>query len=193
MNQVNCSICGKGNWKNYLQPDTNKYCEMLDLEIMPAEYSKNPVNMFKEKREYEQSFKDYILNDARMCLSYAGSLEHFIFLMKRMGYEFKGKDYLSVKIPGMKLYHRLDKLDDIFSKEELPMILKYGYGQYYRKYQKKYSVCKTCEPDTNAEEVLCQDVSSGIDRKEMLSVSFCVAGKGDKANAVFAGTVSFYL
>lgn len=127
----------KGNWKNHLQPATNKYCEMLGLEIMPAEYAKNPVNMSKEKWEYEQSFKDYILNDARLCLSYAGSLKHFIFLMKRMGYEFKGKDYLNVRIPGMKLYHRLDKLDDIFSKEELPVILKYGYGQYYRRYQTK--------------------------------------------------------
>lgn len=127
----------KGNWKNHLQPATNKYCEMLDLEIMPAEYAKNPVNMSKEKWEYEQSFKNYILNDAKLCLSYAGSLEHFIFLMKRMGYEFKGKDYLNVRIPGMKLYHRLDKLDDIFSREELPVILKYGYGRYYRKYQTK--------------------------------------------------------
>ena len=127
----------KGNWKNHLQPATNKYCELLGLEIMPAEYAKNPVNMSKEKWEYEQSFKDYILNDAKLCLSYAGSLEHFIFLMKRMGYEFKGKDYLSVRIPGMKLYHRLDKLDDIFSKKELPVILKYGYGQYYRRYQTK--------------------------------------------------------
>ena len=127
----------KGNWKKHLQPITNKYCEMLGLDIMPAEYAKNPVNMSKEKWEYEQNFKDYILNDAKLCLSYAGSLEHFIFLMKRMGYEFKGKDYLSVRIPGMKLYHRLDKLDDIFSREELPVILKYGYGRYYRKYQTK--------------------------------------------------------
>lgn len=127
----------KGNWKHHLQPATNKYCEMLGLEIMPAEYAKEPVNMSKEKWEYEQSFKDYILDNARLCLSYAGSLEHFIFLMKRMGYEFKGRDYLSVRIPGMKLYHRLDKLDTIFSKEELPTILKYGYGQYYRRYNTK--------------------------------------------------------
>lgn len=127
----------KGNWKNHLQPATNKYCEMLGLEIMPAEYAKNPVNMSKEKWEYEQSFKDYILNDAKLCLSYAGNLEHFIFLMKRIGYEFKGKDYLSVRIPRMELYHRLDKLDDIFSKEEMSVILKYGYGRYYRKYLTK--------------------------------------------------------
>ncbi len=130
-------ISPKGNWKNHLQPITNKYCEMLGLDIMPAEYAKNPVNMSKEKWEYEQSFKDYILNDAKLCLSYAGSLEHFIFLMKRMGYEFKGKDYLSVRIPGMKFYHRLDKMDDIFSKEEMSVILKYGYGHYYRRYQTK--------------------------------------------------------
>lgn len=127
----------KGNWKHHLQPATNKYCEMLGLDIMPAEYAKNPVDMSKEKWEYEQSFKEYILNDAMLCLSYAGSLEHFIFLMKRMGYEFKRKDYLSVRIPGMKLYHRLDKLYDVFSKEELPAILKYGYGQYHRRYQTK--------------------------------------------------------
>ncbi len=127
----------KQNWKKNLQPATNKYCKELGLEIMPAEYAKNPVNMDKGRWEYEQSFKEYILNDAMTCLAYAGSLEHFIFLMKKLGYEFKGKDYLSVKIPGMKLYHRLDKLDDIFSKEELPTILKYGYGQYYRRYQTK--------------------------------------------------------
>lgn len=29
----------KGNWKNHLQPATNKYCEMLELEIMPAVWS----------------------------------------------------------------------------------------------------------------------------------------------------------
>lgn len=139
----------KGNWKHHLQPATNKYCEMLGLEIMPAEYAKEPVNMSKEKWKHEQSFKDYILDNARLCLSYAGSLEHFIFLMKRMGYELKGRDYLSVRIPGMKLYHRLDKLDTIFSKEELPAILKYGYGQYYRRYNTKsilYVKCANLTP-----------------------------------------------
>lgn len=29
----------KGNWKNHLQPVTNKYCEMLGLGIMPAVWS----------------------------------------------------------------------------------------------------------------------------------------------------------
>ena len=29
----------KSNWKNYLQPITNKYCDELGLAIMPAEYA----------------------------------------------------------------------------------------------------------------------------------------------------------
>ncbi len=127
----------KGHWKHCLQPATNKYCDMLGLEIMPAEYAKEPVNMGKEKWEYEQSFKEYILDNAMLCLAYAGSLEHFIFLMKKMGYEFKGKDYLNVRVPGMKLYHRLDKLSDVFSEEQLPMILKNGYGKYQRSFRAK--------------------------------------------------------
>ena len=38
----------KGNWKHHLQPATNKYCEMLGLEFMRADYAKEPVNMSKE-------------------------------------------------------------------------------------------------------------------------------------------------
>lgn len=127
---------------------------------MPAECTKNTVNISKEKWEYEQSSKDYILNDAKLCFSYAGSLEYFIFLMKRMGYEFKIKNYMSVRIVGMKLYHRLDKLDDIFSKKEVPVILKYGYSQSVlpRVSGKRYSVCEACKSDINAEDVLCQDI-----------------------------------
>lgn len=130
-------VSPKQNWKKNLQPATNKYCKELGLEIMPEEYAKNPVNMDKGRWEYEQSFKEYILNDAMTCLAYAGSLEHFIFLMKKLGYEFKCKDYLNVRLPGMKLYHRLDKLSENFTEELLPTILKYGYGAYFRRYQTK--------------------------------------------------------
>lgn len=35
----------KSNWKNHLQPITNKYCDELGLSIMPAEYSRNPKNI----------------------------------------------------------------------------------------------------------------------------------------------------
>lgn len=124
----------KGNWKHHLQPTTNKYCAELGLQIMPVEYAKNPVNMSKEKWEYKQSFKEYILYDAKMCMSYAGSTEHFIFLMKRLGYEIKDDQYLSVKVPGQKLYHRLNKMDEMFQKESMKYAFGNGEYTYYRHY-----------------------------------------------------------
>ena len=124
----------KGNWKYHLQPITNKYCEELGLQIMPAEYSKNPVNMSKKKWEYEQSFKEYILYDAKLCMAYAGSEEHFIFLMKRLGYEIKNDQYLSVRVPGQRLYHRLDKMDEIFQKDAMKYAFGNGEYPYYRHY-----------------------------------------------------------
>ena len=38
----------KNNWKNHLQPITNKYCDELGLSIMPAEYSRNPKNISRD-------------------------------------------------------------------------------------------------------------------------------------------------
>lgn len=124
----------KGNWKNHLQPTTNKYCAELGLQIMPAEYVKNPINMSKEKWEYEQSFKEYILYDAKMCMAYAGNREHFLFLMKRLGYEINDDKYLSVRVPGQKLYHRLDKMDDLFQNDTMQYAFGNSEYNYYRHY-----------------------------------------------------------
>lgn len=117
----------KGNWKYHLQPLTNKFCKELGLSIQPAEYSKNPVNMSREKWEFEQSFKELIYRDARLCAAYAGSVDHFLYLMKRIGYEFKPGTYLTVKVPGRKLYHKLDKMDEMFKEGEF----KYYIGSPY--------------------------------------------------------------
>lgn len=117
----------KGNWKYHLQPLTNKLCKELGLSIQPAEYSKNPVNMSREKWEFEQSFKELIYRDARLCAAYAGSVDHFLYLMKRIGYEFKQGAYLTVKVPGRKLYHKLDKMDEMFKEGEF----KYYLGSPY--------------------------------------------------------------
>ncbi|MGI6501623.1 MAG: relaxase/mobilization nuclease domain-containing protein [Anaerostipes sp.] len=124
----------KGNWKYHLQPTTNKYCAELGLQIMPAEYAKDPVNMSKEKWEYEQSFKEYILYDAKMCMAYAGSTEHFIFLMKRLGYEMEDDQHLSVRVPGQKLFHRLDKMDELFQKDTMKYAFGNGAYSYHRHY-----------------------------------------------------------
>ena len=79
----------KGNWKNHLQPVTNKYCDELGISIMPAEYSRNSKNISRDKWEKEMSMKEIILRDAKMCAYAAGNVEHFKYLMKRLGYVFK--------------------------------------------------------------------------------------------------------
>ena len=109
----------KGNWKNHLQPITNKYCDELGLSIMPAEYSRNPKNISRDKWEKEMSMKDIILRDAKMCAYAAGNVEHFKYLMKRLGYVFKKNAWMEVQAPGFRYYHKLAKLDEMFSEETL--------------------------------------------------------------------------
>ena len=143
----------KGNWKNHLQPITNKYCDELGLSIMPAEYSKNPKNISRDKWEKEMSMKEIILRDAKMCAYAAGNVEHFKYLMKRLGYVFKKDAWMEVQAPGFRYYHKLAKLDEMFSEEtlrhhvDMPWMAKpYFYSSDIRKlhraklssYQKKF-------------------------------------------------------
>ena len=109
----------KDNWKNHLQPITNKYCDELGLSIMPAEYSRNPKNISRDKWEKEMSMKEIILRDAKMCAYAAGNVEHFKYLMKRLGYVFKKDAWMEVQAPGFRYYHKLAKLDEMFSEETL--------------------------------------------------------------------------
>ena len=109
----------KGNWRNHLQPITNKYCDELGLSIMPAEYSRNPKNISRDKWEREMSMKEIILRDAKMCAYAAGNVGHFKYLMKRLGYVFKKDAWMEVQAPGFRYYHKLAKLDEMFSEETL--------------------------------------------------------------------------
>lgn len=109
----------KSNWKNHLQPITNKYCDELGLSIMPAEYSRNPKNISRDKWEREMSMKEIILRDAKMCAYAAGNVEHFKYMMKRLGYVFKKDAWMEVQAPGFRYYHKLAKLDEMFSEDML--------------------------------------------------------------------------
>jgi hypothetical protein len=115
----------KGDWKHIIQPITNKLCKEYGLSIIEAEYVQNSQNLSRIEWQYEQTFKEMIHRDAMFCASYAGSMEHFLFLMQRLGYEFKSKEYLTVKMPGRKLYHRLDKMDEYFAEERFKYCFEY--------------------------------------------------------------------
>lgn len=133
----------KGNWKNHLQPVTNKYCKELGLDIQPAEYSKHPKNISREKWEQEMSMKEYILRDARFCAYAAGNVEHFKYLMKSLGYVFKNASWLEVQVPGFQYYHSLAKMDEMFEEDNLkyymnsPYTVKPGFYTNGIKYMKK--------------------------------------------------------
>ena len=116
----------KGNWKRVLQPLTNKLCEELGLSVMPAEYAKNSKNLSRKEWELEQKLKYMMLEDAQFCMQYAGSEEHFKFLMRRLGYEFESGKYMSVRVPGRKWYHSLPELDDRFDEGSFKYYLDTG-------------------------------------------------------------------
>lgn len=115
----------KGDWKHIIQPITNKLCKEYGLSIIEAEYVKNSQNLSRKEWQYEQTFKEMTHRDAMFCASYSGSMEHFLFLMQRLGYEFKPKEYLTVKMPGRKLYHRLDKMDEYFAEDRFKYCFEY--------------------------------------------------------------------
>ena len=89
------------------------------IRRMPAEYSRNPKNISRDKWEREMSMKEIILRDAKMCAYAAGNVEHFKYLMKRLGYVFKKDAWMEVQAPGFRYYHKLAKLDEMFSEETL--------------------------------------------------------------------------
>ncbi len=65
------------------------------------------------------SMKEIILRDAKMCAFAAGNVEHFKYLTKRLGYVFKKDAWMEVQAPGFRYYHKLAKMDEIFSEETL--------------------------------------------------------------------------
>ncbi len=109
----------KGDWKDIIQPITNKLCEEYGLSIVPAEYSKEPVNMNRKEWEKEQSWSDVVEADMRYCRSRAKSVDEFLYFMEELGYEVKSGVHISVKAGKMKRSRRLDTIDEEFSKEKL--------------------------------------------------------------------------
>ena len=118
--------CRDGDWKYKFQPITNKLCEEYGLHITPAEYSKEPQNMARPQWEREQAFSKWIKQDALFCAISAENMEHFVFLLEKLGFEVKQGKHIAVKVPGMKRFKRLDTISEDLSREGLEAMFQYG-------------------------------------------------------------------
>ena len=119
-----------GDWQRLIQPITNELCKKYGLHITPAEYSKEPTNISRPQWEKEKSYNQLIKDDVMYCAVCAENMEHFLFLMRRLGYEVKDGAHISVKAPGMKRTRRIDTLSDDFSKDNLETLIKYSDAQF---------------------------------------------------------------
>ena len=82
--------------------------------------------MARPQWEREKIFSKWIKQDVMFCAINAESMEHFIFLLEKSGFEVKQGKHIAVKVPGMKRFKRLDTITEDFSKENLEAIFKYG-------------------------------------------------------------------
>lgn len=115
-----------GDWKAIIQPITNRLCEEYGLDIMPAEYSKDPKNMSRPEWERENSYTTLIKEDVNYCALLAEDERHFIYLLSRLGYEVKEGKHIAVKAPGMKRFKRIDTISEDFSRENINALIRYG-------------------------------------------------------------------
>ena len=46
-------------------------------------------------------------------------MEHFIFLLEKLGFEVKQGKHIAVKVPGMKRFKRLDTISEDLCRESL--------------------------------------------------------------------------
>lgn len=131
----------KGDWKNIMQPITNRLCKEYGLAVMPAEYAKEPTNLERKDWERQKGFDSLIMSDASLCMYAAEDLEHFIWLLRQLGYEVKNGVHIAVRAAGMKRYRRLDSLADYFAKEHLEQYVGAMQGDSF------VSVIKSSNPD----------------------------------------------
>ena len=61
----------------------------------------------------------------RLTIS-AENMEHFIFLLEKLGFEVKQGKHIAVKVPGMKRFKRLDTISEDLSGERLEAMFRYG-------------------------------------------------------------------
>lgn len=131
----------KGDWKYEIQPITNFLCDKYGLSIIPAEYSKDPVNMNRKQWEKEKSWSEFIEADVKYCRSVAEDYDHFLYLLQELGYEVKQGAHLAVKAEKMRRFRRLDTINEEYSKENLE--------GFFAKRIIDFEIPRVLTPDTN--------------------------------------------
>lgn len=109
----------KGDWKNIIQPITNRLCEKYGWSVILPEYVKDSERMNRGEYEYQKSLKEVMLSDVEYCMSNAENMDEFIWNLKELGYEVKQGKHLAIKAGGMKKFRRLDTLDESLSVEQI--------------------------------------------------------------------------
>ena len=109
----------KGDWKNIIQPITNRLCEKYGWSVIPAEYVNDSERMSRGEYEYQKSLKEVMLADVEYCMSNAENMDEFIWNLKELGYEVKQGKHIAIKAGGMKKFRRLDTLDESLSVEKI--------------------------------------------------------------------------
>ena len=71
-------------------------------------------------------------------------MEHFIFLLEKLGFEVKQGKHIAVKVPGMKRFKRLDTISEDLCRESLEAIVNRAVSllparkAVFSPYQRKY-------------------------------------------------------
>ena len=121
-----------GDWKLIYQPITNELCEKYGLSIVPAEYSKEPMNVPRNEYDKHQTFRSIIQKDCEYLLSVSENRKHFVWLLRQLGYEVKESGHIAVKVPGMQRYFRLDTIDKRYAVENLESMIQSVHGKTVR-------------------------------------------------------------
>ena len=119
----------KGDWKRLYQPITNELCAEYGLSIVPAEYSREPSNVPRNEFQKNMKFHDLIREDCECLLALSEDTAHFIWLLRRLGYEVKEGMHIAVKVPGMKRFVRLDTIDKRYDRDNLEQTIAEAHGR----------------------------------------------------------------
>lgn len=106
------------------------YAVHIDKDHIHSHIVWNSVSLMDgRKYDYRKGDWKHVIQPItnKLCKEYGLSIieAEYVILMQRLGYEFKPKEYLTVKMPGRKLYHRLDKMDEYFAEDRFKYCFEY--------------------------------------------------------------------